>query len=246
MCTNNGTPCFISGPHIGVTSDIDIFRQNPPPLVAGECLLGDKAYVDKRLYLTFSLHLSIKKLPKKQLTSEEYAYNRIHAWYRASIEHIFGFMKRFKIISTVFRGRVSNTHTLLADAVKIIAHVSAMYLMDQPHRVFDRDHVPFPRPTRLRPAPPAKEKKVRAARAQEKEEMEEEEEEEEEEEDSDDEESVVEDAEGAWNDIDTGNIFQSFEGTDYVMAWYDNDFYLASITETDEFPSQFSACESFV
>ena len=32
---------------IGVKSDIEIYRQAPPPLQDGECVLGDKAYCSK-------------------------------------------------------------------------------------------------------------------------------------------------------------------------------------------------------
>jgi hypothetical protein len=44
VCDNRGNVIWYSGPHLGVTSDIKLFRENSPPLLDGELLLGDKAY----------------------------------------------------------------------------------------------------------------------------------------------------------------------------------------------------------
>ena len=41
----------------------------------------------------------IKKPQSRELNSEEKNYNKQLGWYRASIEHTFGYMKRFPIIS---------------------------------------------------------------------------------------------------------------------------------------------------
>jgi hypothetical protein len=48
VCDNRGNLIWYSGPHIGVTSDIKLFRDHSPPLADGERLLGDKAYVGLR------------------------------------------------------------------------------------------------------------------------------------------------------------------------------------------------------
>src|SRR6185437_13843068 len=49
MCIHSAAPCFLSGPHLGVTSDIQLFRMYSPPLDEQECIFGDKAYCDKNL-----------------------------------------------------------------------------------------------------------------------------------------------------------------------------------------------------
>ena len=49
MCDHLATPCFLSGPHLGVINDIVIFRDNPPALDDLECIFGDKAYCDVQL-----------------------------------------------------------------------------------------------------------------------------------------------------------------------------------------------------
>ena len=82
---------WYSGPHIGVTSDITVFRENCPPLDPGERLLGDKAYVGEPEYLIPPYK---KKRGQIKLPDRKWHFNNIHAWYRATIEHCFAFVKR--------------------------------------------------------------------------------------------------------------------------------------------------------
>ncbi len=96
MCDHSAAPCFLSGPHLGVISDISIFRNNPPALDDVECILGDKAYCDAEL--ENKIITPIKRKRNRQLTENENRYNRVLGWYRSSIEHTFGYMKRFRII----------------------------------------------------------------------------------------------------------------------------------------------------
>jgi DDE superfamily endonuclease len=100
MCDHSSTPCYLSGPHLGVISDISIYRNNPAPLDDDECILGDKAYCDSEL--EHKIITPIKKKKHRQLTEDENAYNKVLGWYRSSIEHTFGYMKRFKIIGKQF------------------------------------------------------------------------------------------------------------------------------------------------
>jgi hypothetical protein len=97
VCLHSSAPCFFSGPHLGVISDNALVKKYPPPLLHDELVLGDKAYTDRSL-----AHLVIAPIKKKRnqpQTRTAERYNRVHGWYRASIEHTFGYMKRFKIIS---------------------------------------------------------------------------------------------------------------------------------------------------
>lgn len=67
-----------------------------PPLLAGEKLLADKAYCDRAL--EGQLIAPIKAGRGRDLSASELKYNKIHGWYRASIEHAFGYSKRFRIL----------------------------------------------------------------------------------------------------------------------------------------------------
>lgn len=96
MCDHSAAPCFLSGPHLGVISDISIFRRNLPPLDESECIFGDKAYCDKKL--ANKIIAPIKKRKYSQLSDPENKYNQVLGWYRSSIEHTFGYMKRFRIL----------------------------------------------------------------------------------------------------------------------------------------------------
>jgi hypothetical protein len=57
-------------------------------------------------------------------------------WYRATVEHTIGFLKRFKILSTVYRGRVTDDASELSHAIKVIIHMSAFYISSH-HRRFN-------------------------------------------------------------------------------------------------------------
>jgi hypothetical protein len=96
MCVHSAAPCFISGPHIGTISDIKLYRMYGPELTGAECIFGDKAYCDKEL--VNKIIAPIKKKKGRALSEEALEYNRQLGWYRSSIEHTFGYMKRFTIL----------------------------------------------------------------------------------------------------------------------------------------------------
>jgi hypothetical protein len=91
VCDHRGNIIWYSGPHLGVTSDIRLFRENPPPLEHGERLLGDKAYVGERSRLIAPYK---KKRGQAKLAGRKWDFNNVHAWYRATIEHCFAYVKR--------------------------------------------------------------------------------------------------------------------------------------------------------
>jgi hypothetical protein len=92
VCDNRGNIIWYSGPHLGVTSDIKVFRQNCPPLLPGERLLGDKAYIGEPEYLIPPFK---KKRGEVRLSERKWDFNNAHAWYRATIEHCFAYVKRY-------------------------------------------------------------------------------------------------------------------------------------------------------
>lgn len=91
VCDHRGNIIWYSGPHIGVTSDINVFRRDCPPLDPGERLLGDKAYLGEPEYLI----APYKRKPNgPPISGRKWHFNNIHAWYRSTIEHTFAFIKR--------------------------------------------------------------------------------------------------------------------------------------------------------
>jgi len=91
VCDHRGNLIWYSGPHIGVTSDIKLFRRSMPPLQDGERLLADKAYVGAREHLI----VPYKKKPgRASLSRRRHDFNVAHSWYRATIEHCFAYVKR--------------------------------------------------------------------------------------------------------------------------------------------------------
>lgn len=67
LVSHSGVPLFVSGPHIGVRSDIRLWKEYGPDLEAEDlCCLGDKAYVSAESVLT-----PTKKPVGRDLTPEE-------------------------------------------------------------------------------------------------------------------------------------------------------------------------------
>ena len=58
--------------------------------------MGDKAYCDRSL--NHRLVYPIKAERGQPLNNDELQYNDLHGFYRASIEHAFGYSKRYRII----------------------------------------------------------------------------------------------------------------------------------------------------
>ena len=109
MCLHDCTSCFFTGPHPGVISDIKLYKKYTPPLDADECIFGDKAYCDNTL--RNKIITPFKKPRHRELNREEGYYNKMLGWYRTSIEHTFGYMKRFIIISNTSPHAIINQHT---------------------------------------------------------------------------------------------------------------------------------------
>jgi hypothetical protein len=92
---------WFSYPHIGTIHDIKIFERVTPPLRRDESLLADKAYVAEKWL--GKLIGPIKRERGRQLDDRQAAYNIIHRWYRSSIEHAIGYLKRYEILAGTYR-----------------------------------------------------------------------------------------------------------------------------------------------
>jgi hypothetical protein len=55
-------------------------------------------------------------------------------WYRATVEHTIGYIKRYKILGSIYRGRVVGDVSELSNAVKIIIHLAAYHVKDHQRR----------------------------------------------------------------------------------------------------------------
>lgn len=79
---------------------------------------------------------------------------------RVTVEHSFAGLKRFRILSGVFRGRLRSDENFLHNALKIIIHVCAWVTKISPHRVWapiDEESVDVVLPAQThRPVSPAR------------------------------------------------------------------------------------------
>jgi len=114
-------------------------------------VLGDLAYI-ARLHRPHMIP-AIKRQAGQVLRAEEKAFNDVHGFYRATVEHVFGFLKRFQIFGGRFRGVVRAPKSVvdnmkstgrddafkdyvpfLTNAVKVIIHISNIHLKLSPKR----------------------------------------------------------------------------------------------------------------
>jgi hypothetical protein len=141
---HSGTILWYSGPHIGTTHDIELTRRYPPPLADGEEVLADLAYIGADAHYCVPFKRRVIEVPigngrrrKKHtlpLSEPQTVYNRCHSWYRSTVEHTFGYVKRFRIINSMYRGKVLQSPQFIARAVRIILHITNMHLKANPHR----------------------------------------------------------------------------------------------------------------
>ena len=77
VCDFQGRPLFVSGPHVGVRSDIRLWRECGPVLLAGENVLGDKAYVSADVPTVLAPY---KKTDGGSLSLEQRDFNIVHRY----------------------------------------------------------------------------------------------------------------------------------------------------------------------
>ena len=64
-------------------------------------VLGDKAYVGDSDVLA-----PYKKKPGQELSSQRQAFNIVHRWFRATVEHTIAQCKKYAILVTIARFKV--------------------------------------------------------------------------------------------------------------------------------------------
>lgn len=120
----------------GSIADITLWKTENPiaRMIPRERILGDKAYCtrdrDLRIIAPF------KKPIRGRFTPEQRDFNRIHRWYRASVEHLFGYLKKFAIIRDRYRGKVNMESGLikLRQIVNVIMHTANVHFKHTPLR----------------------------------------------------------------------------------------------------------------
>lgn len=104
MITNHvGTPIWYTGPHAGVIHDKKLW-DNYNPGLGPHCLLADKGYKGAD---PSDLCIPYVKPAGRDFDRFEEAWNRVHSWYRATVEHTFSQMKKFAILGEIYRGRMN-------------------------------------------------------------------------------------------------------------------------------------------
>jgi len=129
ICNLAGVPLKVSGPHAGVRSDIEIFRENKPAVGPLERGLGDKAY-----YGDNDVEPPYKKAKGGSLTEHQLKYNIVHSWVRATVEHSIWQMKKFQILGGLFRGKVWKDDQPLQRCATIITRIVQMQTLLSPLR----------------------------------------------------------------------------------------------------------------
>jgi hypothetical protein len=90
-----GRPMFYSGPHVGVRSDIRLWRQHGPDM-GPHYVFGDKAYQGDPHVLS-----PIKNRRHSALSQAEEDYNKCLSWFRAGVEHMFSQVVTVSVASGV-------------------------------------------------------------------------------------------------------------------------------------------------
>jgi hypothetical protein len=119
---------WYSGPHIGSTHDLSLFVRKHPPRMPHERILADLGYFGRR-GRRLGLVTPFKRNRHGELTDRQSAYNFVHCHFRSSVERVFGFVKRFMILSQRHRGHVTEgPHpTRLSKAIKILIHLDTRF-----------------------------------------------------------------------------------------------------------------------
>ena len=142
-CTLMGNICLWTGPHLGCTSDVTIWRQTwqQHPFRSWEAWLGDLGYVGAAGLIT-----KFKKPPKRRrprrppgaaararamrppappLTRAQLHFNNVHESTRNRVESVVRKVKAHKLFSgRVFKGK----YETLRAALHVVGHVAAYQL----------------------------------------------------------------------------------------------------------------------
>ena len=66
-------------------------------------------------------------------------HSQVHRWYRATVEHTYDYIKRFRILGERYRGKISRGGQFgfehIHNAISVIANLCAYHNRREPHRV---------------------------------------------------------------------------------------------------------------
>jgi hypothetical protein len=134
LVDHRGNLIWFSGPHVGCQHDVSLFYEHHPVLMPGETILADKAYVGARA-AALGVLAPIKSRRSGPLSAQERDFNGIHTRHRSRVEHAFGYLKRFGIMSNRYRGRViGESHPNICKVTKILIHLNYMRTRKYPLR----------------------------------------------------------------------------------------------------------------
>ena len=85
---HSGAIIWYSGPHLGTIHDNRLWREYQPALADGERWLADRAYT--AIDNIDVIAQQYKRPRGGQLTEPQQLHNKIHGWYRATVEHTIG------------------------------------------------------------------------------------------------------------------------------------------------------------
>lgn len=142
VVNNKGIPMDIRGLYPGTKHDITIWKHSALDL-EGSRLFADNAYVGvpNSVLLTPFKHASLydsingkRRKTSLRFTRFERQWNRVHRRWRSRVEHYIGFLSRFRIVGSKFRGKRIMESDLLPSAIKILSNLDAWYLSEHSFR----------------------------------------------------------------------------------------------------------------
>jgi hypothetical protein len=136
LIDNLGNWLWFSGPHPGSDGDGTLWKNYRPPwMIPNELALADKAYCS-RVYERLGLVAPYKKPTSGARTRAQTAYNRIHTFHRVRVEHAYGYLKRFEILSRRYRGRVDKKGVKkMFNIMKVLVHLSQLHRNRRPRGI---------------------------------------------------------------------------------------------------------------
>lgn len=128
LIDNLGNWIWFSGPHPGSDGDGTLWKRYRPAWAQpDEKFLADKAYCG-RIFENLGLIAPYKKPGGGARTRSQTAYNRVHTFYRVRVEHAYGYLKRFEILSRRYRGRLNAKGVgKMFNIMKVLVHLSQLH-----------------------------------------------------------------------------------------------------------------------
>lgn len=93
----------------GSEHDFSIFKKTIEYYPSDSIIIADKGYTGIKKYF-YKAQIPYKNSLKKTLSKSQLKYNEQLNRFRVKIEHVFGAMKRFKILSTKYRNNLNKLY----------------------------------------------------------------------------------------------------------------------------------------